>query len=54
MDTEALAGLFLIIGFIIFVIGLFAVLGAPIVTLHDPDRRHDLYGPDGRRPPNAW
>ena len=54
MDLVALAALLLIISFIAFIIGLFAVLGSPIVTLHDPDRRHDLYGPDGRRPPNAW
>lgn len=54
MDIEALVALFLIIGFLTFIFGLCAVLGSPIITLHDPDRRHDLYGPDGRRPPNAW
>ena len=54
MDLQALGALLLTVGGIAFIIGLFAVLAAPIGSFHDPEGRHDDWHRDSRRTPRAW
>jgi hypothetical protein len=54
MDLDALFPLLGAILVILLIIVGFAVLAAPIGSFYDPERRHDDWGPQSRRPRSDW
>lgn len=54
MESTALFAFIGILGFVLFVIGLFAVLARPLGSVHGLDRRHDDWGPDAHRTRADW
>lgn len=54
MDIGTPFALLIILGLVVLVVGRLAVVGSRHGSFYQPERRHDDWGPEARRPRSDW